>query len=226
MYRAAVLASGVRHFQIRFFFRQVSSSSGARTTTSSPPPGRRTTCAVASRVRSRPSRRRSRTPSRSSSSIPSTCRRTSRTSGRRRSPLLGCVPGLLLNRRLPLVHSTGEGTRHTLVADRPCPDLWIRYFSRLRTEINNGRLAMLGIMAFLAESKVPGSVPALGGLGIAPYSGEVRSRALCLCQRQILIEIYQCYCIALSMFQISGNSIFRALMRISVWIFFPKCVTA
>jgi hypothetical protein len=44
---------------------------------------------------------------------------------------------------------------------------------KLRTEINNGRLAMLGIMAFLAESKVPGSVPALGGLGIAPYSGEV-----------------------------------------------------
>ena len=52
------------------------------------------------------------------------------------------------------------------------------YFSRLRTEINNGRLAMLGIMAFLAESKVPGSVPALGGLGIAPYSGEVPSRRL------------------------------------------------
>merc|ERR1719359_735927 len=38
---------------------------------------------------------------------------------------------------------------------------------KLRTEINNGRLAMLGIMAFLAESKVPGSVPALNGLGIA-----------------------------------------------------------
>ena len=51
-------------------------------------------------------------------------------------------------------------------------------FSRLRTEINNGRLAMLGIMAFLAESKVPGSVPALNGLGITPYSGEVRSRGL------------------------------------------------
>ena len=32
---------------------------------------------------------------------------------------------------------------------------------------------MLGIMAFLAESKVPGSVPALGSLNIAPYSGEV-----------------------------------------------------
>merc|ERR1719298_333909 len=44
---------------------------------------------------------------------------------------------------------------------------------RLLAEINNGRLAMLGIMAFLAESKLPNSVPALGSLNIAPYSGEV-----------------------------------------------------
>jgi hypothetical protein len=43
----------------------------------------------------------------------------------------------------------------------------------LLAEINNGRLAMLGIMAFVAESKVPGSVPALGSLGIKPYAGEV-----------------------------------------------------
>ena len=42
----------------------------------------------------------------------------------------------------------------------------------LLAEINNGRLAMLGIMAFLAEAKVPGAVPALKGL-IPPYSGEV-----------------------------------------------------
>mmetsp|Transcript_15987 Transcript_15987/g.52042 ORF Transcript_15987/g.52042 Transcript_15987/m.52042 type:complete len:269 (-) Transcript_15987:272-1078(-) len=42
----------------------------------------------------------------------------------------------------------------------------------LLAEINNGRLAMLGIMAFVSESKVPGSVPALAGK-IAPYSGEV-----------------------------------------------------
>jgi len=41
----------------------------------------------------------------------------------------------------------------------------------LIAEINNGRLAMLGIMAFLAESKVPGSVPALKGI-IPAYSGE------------------------------------------------------
>jgi len=43
----------------------------------------------------------------------------------------------------------------------------------LLAEINNGRLAQLGIMAFLAESKIPGSVPALGSLGIKPYAGEV-----------------------------------------------------
>merc|ERR1719353_1533942 len=34
----------------------------------------------------------------------------------------------------------------------------------LLIEINNGRLAMLGIMAFVSEAKVPGSVPALNGL--------------------------------------------------------------
>merc|ERR1719409_2478703 len=33
--------------------------------------------------------------------------------------------------------------------------------TRLAAEINNGRLAMIGIMDFLAESKVPGAVPAL-----------------------------------------------------------------
>merc|ERR1711918_327325 len=39
-------------------------------------------------------------------------------------------------------------------------------------EINNGRLAMLGIMGFLAEQKVPGSVPALSGI-VKPYAGEI-----------------------------------------------------
>lgn len=43
---------------------------------------------------------------------------------------------------------------------------------RLVTEINNGRLAMLGIMGFLSEQKIPGSVPLLKGV-VAPYSGEV-----------------------------------------------------
>ena len=38
-------------------------------------------------------------------------------------------------------------------------------------EINNGRLAMIGIMGFLAAEKVPGSVPVLSF--IKPYAGDV-----------------------------------------------------
>ena len=37
-------------------------------------------------------------------------------------------------------------------------------------EINNGRAAMLAIFAFLSESKIPGSVPALSF--IKPYAGD------------------------------------------------------
>merc|ERR1740138_1894744 len=43
--------------------------------------------------------------------------------------------------------------------------------SGLLKEVNNGRLAMIGLFGFLAESKVPGSVPALTGL-IKPYDGD------------------------------------------------------
>jgi hypothetical protein len=44
---------------------------------------------------------------------------------------------------------------------------------RLVAEINNGRLAMLGIFGFICENKISGSVPLLSGLGAAPgYSGE------------------------------------------------------
>jgi len=41
----------------------------------------------------------------------------------------------------------------------------------LVAEINNGRLAMIGLIAFISESKIPSSVPVLKGL-IPPYAGE------------------------------------------------------
>ena len=44
---------------------------------------------------------------------------------------------------------------------------------KLAKEVNNGRLAMLGVTSFFVESKVPGSVPVLSMLGvIKPYEGE------------------------------------------------------
>ena len=42
----------------------------------------------------------------------------------------------------------------------------------LLAEINNGRLAMLGIFSIISEATVPGSVPALKDM-IPPYDGNV-----------------------------------------------------
>lgn len=42
----------------------------------------------------------------------------------------------------------------------------------LNVEINNGRLAMLGIISFLSAQTIPGSVPLIKGI-VQPYSGEV-----------------------------------------------------
>ena len=42
----------------------------------------------------------------------------------------------------------------------------------LKAEINNGRLAMLGLFGFLTEQTIPGSLPALSGI-VKPYSGDL-----------------------------------------------------
>merc|ERR1712007_173692 len=44
--------------------------------------------------------------------------------------------------------------------------------TKLYREVNNGRLAMIGLFSLISEAKVPGAVPALSGL-IKPYDGEV-----------------------------------------------------
>jgi len=42
---------------------------------------------------------------------------------------------------------------------------------KLNAEVNNGRLAMIGLMSLISEAKVPGAVPALAGL-IKTYDGQ------------------------------------------------------
>merc|ERR1712118_561811 len=44
--------------------------------------------------------------------------------------------------------------------------------TKLLREVQNGRLAMIGLFSLISEARVPGAVPALSGL-IKPYDGEV-----------------------------------------------------
>ena len=43
--------------------------------------------------------------------------------------------------------------------------------TKLLREVQNGRLAMIGLFSLISEARVPGAVPALAGL-IKPYDGE------------------------------------------------------
>jgi hypothetical protein len=43
---------------------------------------------------------------------------------------------------------------------------------KLNIEVNNGRLAMIGLFSLLSEARVPGAVPALAGV-VKPYDGEI-----------------------------------------------------
>ena len=70
-----------------------------------------------------------------------------------------------------------DGPHHSLLITRRDPVGFTKNASPEKKErgrlieINNGRLAMLGLFGFLAESKLPGSVPALGGIAL-PYDGD------------------------------------------------------
>ena len=72
----------------------------------------------------------------------------------------------------PYLPDTYVPATHHCCRPSPYPSLLLQALT-LPITTAAGRLAMLGIMAFVAEQKIPGSVPALGSLGLKPYAGEV-----------------------------------------------------
>jgi hypothetical protein len=85
------------------------------------------------------------------------------------------LPQHYCNGGLPGYYPPIKGNRFELIFNLYDPFNWFdENKDKVRgrqVEINNGRLAMLGIFSILAESKVPGSVPLITGL-IPEYSGD------------------------------------------------------
>lgn len=88
------------------------------------------------------------------------------------------LPVHYTNGGVPGYYPPLKGNRPELVLDLYDP---FNFFSRmgpeakeagLVKEINNGRLAMIGLFSFLAEARIPGSVPVLSGI-IPPYNGNI-----------------------------------------------------
>ena len=100
-------------------------------------------------------------------------------------PIKGARPELVLNLWNPFgfidrmtdeAKAEGELSRVLFFSLRFKKD-WIFYFTFSKTsglikEINNGRLAMLGLLSVLSASRVVGSVPALEGI-IPSYDGNI-----------------------------------------------------
>jgi hypothetical protein len=86
-------------------------------------------------------------------------------------PFKGSVKGVLgdAEGRMLLPHPVPLNLYDPFNLNAKKDDAWKA--KKLQAEINNGRLAMIGLMAFLSEGAVPGSVPALKGL--IPATGEI-----------------------------------------------------
>jgi hypothetical protein len=86
-------------------------------------------------------------------------------------PFKGSVKGVLgdAEGRMLLPHPVPLNLYDPFGLNKNKSDEWKA--KKLQVEINNGRLAMIGLMSLLSEGAVPGSVPALKGL--IPASGEI-----------------------------------------------------
>merc|ERR1719504_542799 len=90
-------------------------------------------------------------------------------------PFKGSVKGVLgdAEGRMLLPHPVPLNLYDPFNFNKNKSDEWKA--KKLQTEINNGRLAMIGLMSMLSEGAVPGSVPALKGL--IPATGEINVMA-------------------------------------------------